>query len=468
MSVQQQHLESALQSLCREQPLSDDFATVFCRGSATKVTAVTDATDAGLDPLEGAPDEFDEALPGWQLTRLPRPAVRAAREARLPATLLGPFLDALVDAAASGRRLPSGQLDEYRRLGRVAAEQGAPLPALVDLYLSAMWRAWPELPAVSAHGAQEVTVESLRRAGQSVLRAADDAVAALCEGYSSAQQAVARAEAEQRRSLVDDLLTGTSDIGSLLPRAAAIGLHLEAPYVVLVVSGSRALAEGRPTERRVEAVLREQLGRRPARATIGGAGLLVATRHGLLVAVVPHGHDSLPGTGTTGSPEDDETDALVTRVEEALERENGLRWRVGVSRPRTGGAGVRAGYQEAARTVELAEALSWPSRVVHAQALLIYQVLARDSEAMRELISATLLPLRDARGGAEPLLATLRAYFAAGGVATAAARTLHLSVRALTYRLERIARLTGHDPTDPEDRFTLQAATVGQQLLGWP
>jgi DNA-binding PucR family transcriptional regulator len=139
-----------------------------------------------------------------------------------------------------------------------------------------------------------------------------------------------------------------------------------------------------------------------------------------------------------------------------------------VSRPRTGGAGVRAGYQEAARTVELAEALSWPSRVVHAQALLIYQVLARDSEAMRELISATLLPLRDARGGAEPLLATLRAYFAAGGVATAAARTLHLSVRALTYRLERIARLTGHDPTDPEDRFTLQAATVGQQLLGWP
>src|SRR3954451_20579669 len=178
------------------------------------------ASDAATDPLEGVDGEPDEALPGWQLTRLPRSAVRAARKARLPATLLGPFLDALVEAAATGRRLPSTPLDEYRRLGRVAAEQGAPLPALVDLYVSAMWRAWPDLPAVSASGDVPVSVEGLRRAGQSVLRAADDAVAALCDGYSSAQQAAARAEAEQRRQLVDDLLSGTSDVGSLLPRAA--------------------------------------------------------------------------------------------------------------------------------------------------------------------------------------------------------------------------------------------------------
>src|SRR3954451_15563872 len=94
-------------------------------------------------------DLDDEAAPGWRLTRLPRPAVRAAREARLPATLLGPFLDALIEAAASGSRLPSDQLDEYRRLGRVAAEQGAALPALVDLYLSAMWRGWAGVAAVA-------------------------------------------------------------------------------------------------------------------------------------------------------------------------------------------------------------------------------------------------------------------------------------------------------------------------------
>jgi DNA-binding PucR family transcriptional regulator len=123
---------------------------------------------------------------------------------------------------------------------------------------------------------------------------------------------------------------------------------------------------------------------------------------------------------------------------------------------------------EASSAIELAESLAWPDRVVQAQALLVYQVLARDAEAMRELIAATLVGLHQARGGAEPLLETLRAYFAAGGISTVAARSLHLSVRALTYRLERIAALTGHDPTDPSDRFTLQAATLGQQLLGWP
>src|ERR1700710_2833617 len=112
---------------------------------------MTDAADAALDPLEGAPDEFDEVPPGWKLTRLPRAAVRAAREARLPATLLGPFLDALAEAASSGQRLPAPQLDEYRRLGRVAAEQGAPLPSLVDLYLSSMWRGRAGPPAGLRH-----------------------------------------------------------------------------------------------------------------------------------------------------------------------------------------------------------------------------------------------------------------------------------------------------------------------------
>jgi sugar diacid utilization regulator len=416
-----------------------------------------------VDPLDegpdATPDEFDEVLPGWQLTRLPRSAVRAAREARLPATLLGPFLEALVEAAGTGRRLPTTQLDEYRRLGRVAAEQGAALPALVDLYLSAMWRAWPDLPAVSADGSVPVSIEGLRRAGQSVLRAADDAVAALCAGYSSAQQAAARAEAEQRRDLVDDLLSGTSDVGSLLPRAAAFGLYLEAPYLVLVVRAQRPFTEGRATERRVESALRDQLSRGPTGAT-RSAGLLVASRGGLLVAVLPRPLDA-------AAPDAVEP-ALLDRATDALGREKGLRWRIGVSRSRSGATGVRAGFQEASRATELAESLSWPEPVVQAQALLIYQVLARDAEAMRELIAVTLVPLRDARGGAEPLLETLRAYFAAGGVATAAARTLHLSVRALTYRLERIARLTGHDPTNPQDRFTLQAATVGQQLLGWP
>ena len=73
-----------------------------------------------------------------------------------------------------------------------------------------------------------------------------------------------------------------------------------------------------------------------------------------------------------------------------------------------------------------------------------------------------------ARGGAEPLPATLDAYFATGGVTTETAHRLRLSVRAVTYRLDRIKTLTGYDPTVPAQRFTIHTAVLGARLLGWP
>lgn len=87
---------------------------------------------------------------------------------------------------------------------------------------------------------------------------------------------------------------------------------------------------------------------------------------------------------------------------------------------------------------------------------------------MADLVLTTLGPLLAARGGPEPFLQTLTAYFDAGCVAAEAARRLALSVRALTYRLERIHQLTGSDPTDPRHRYTLQTAVIGARLLNWP
>jgi hypothetical protein len=76
--------------------------------------------------------------------------------------------------------------------------------------------------------------------------------------------------------------------------------------------------------------------------------------------------------------------------------------------------------------------------------------------------------LQRARGGAEPLLATLQAYFAARGVSAVAARRLHVGVRTVTYRLQRVKQLTGQAVTDPDQRFTLEAAVLGARLLDWP
>lgn len=41
-------------------------------------------------------------------------------------------------------------------------------------------------------------------------------------------------------------------------------------------------------------------------------------------------------------------------------------------------------------------------------------------------------------------------------------------MRAFTYRLERIHRFTGADPTDQAHRYTLRTAVIGARLLDWP
>ncbi|WP_462186168.1 MULTISPECIES: PucR family transcriptional regulator [unclassified Frankia] len=472
-------------------------------------------------------------LPGTSLTRLPRAAVLAAADARLHAGLLGDYLDVLASAADSGRRLSAAELDTFRALGRTAAESGAALRALVDLYLSATWRIWPSLPAVRAadRAARELgrassgpaqpgqptdaprsmaeavgAVSRTRAAASAVLRASDDVVAAVCEGYEAARTARARFEEALRRELVDDLLAGTSEVGQLLERAGTFGLRLEAPHVVVVVAGNRRFLDGRGLTRSAEATLREHCPTDP----------LVATRNGLLVCLMPEENDltrfpagaaanltspagrpapgarprgrrrpDLPKTGDAGfSPlpafalaEGTATAATaaaavttmtaVTALARRLQAEPGLVWRLGVSRGRSGVAGVRIGFEEARGAVDIAGRLGLDGHVVHADDLLIYKVLLRDREALAELVDAVLSPLRTARGGAGPLIDTLDAYFTTGGVALAAARRLHLSVRALTYRLDRIHALTRHDPASPTDRYVLQTAVLGARLIGW-
>jgi DNA-binding PucR family transcriptional regulator len=116
----------------------------------------------------------------------------------------------------------------------------------------------------------------------------------------------------------------------------------------------------------------------------------------------------------------------------------------------------------------MAVRLRLDTAVISAEDLLIYRVLLRDQPAIADLVQTVVGPLATAHGGAEPLLATLEAYFATGCVVTETARRLPLSIRAVTYRLDRIATLTGHDPTDPAQRFTIHAAVLGARLLGWP
>jgi sugar diacid utilization regulator len=406
-----------------------------------------------------------QRLPDPDLTAI---AAAASREAGgVPVGLLGDYLPAAAEAAASGRRLTATELSGYGRSGEQAALSGVALRGLIDLYLSATWRLWRELPAGTSPTA-------VRAAGLAVLRAADDAVAAAAEGFERALLAVARREEAERREFFDDLLSGRGRAGDLIVRGDRLGLRLAGPHQVVVAGPAAAGATLNPAGVEVEAVVAAAAAPSPA---------LVATRGGRVVAI----------TGAADGKEADRVAGALARLLAQAQPGTGPAaaapghapagtghapagegavpsrpWRIVVGRPYPGPSGVVRSYEEAAEALDIAERLGLPEPVASAEDLLVYQVLLRDRTAVTDLVRTVLMPLRAARGGAAPLLATLAAYFAHGGVAAAAARDLHLSVRAVTYRLARVRDLTGRDPGLPADALTLQVAVIGARLLDWP
>src|SRR5262245_11415783 len=122
---------------------------------------------------------------------------------------VGGYIAMLDAVSATGRRLIRTELDSLRRLGAGAAEDGVPLRALVDLYLSANWVVWRQLPAVAAAEDRD----RLQAIAEAVLHAADDAVVALADGYDRAQRLILRQEEAVRREFIDDLLHGRGDLG---------------------------------------------------------------------------------------------------------------------------------------------------------------------------------------------------------------------------------------------------------------
>jgi PucR C-terminal helix-turn-helix domain/GGDEF-like domain len=422
----------------------------------------------------------NQRLPGPDLAAI---ATAASREAGgVPVGLLGDYLPAAAEAAASGRRLTAAELSGYGRSGEQAALSGVALRGLVDLFLSATWRLWRELPAATSPAA-------VRAAGLAVLRAADDAVAAAAEGFERALLTVARREEAERREFFDDLLSGRGRVGDLIVRGEQLGLRLAGPHQVVVagtaapgaalnqagvevgavVAGAAAPSPALAATRggRIVAITGAADGKEADRVARALARLLAQAQPGTGLGPVPAGTGPGLAPARTG-PRPASAGTGPGPVPAGTGPEPSPPWRIVVGRPYPGPSGVVRSYEEAAEALDIAERLGLPEPVASAADLLIYQVLLRDRTAIADLVRTVLMPLAAARGGAAPLLATLAAYFARGGVAAAAARDLHLSVRAVTYRLARVKELTGRDPGLPADALTLQVAVIGARLLDWP
>ncbi|OAH09887.1 PucR family transcriptional regulator [Streptomyces jeddahensis] len=341
---------------------------------------------------------------------------------------LGEFLDGyteiVADASTTGRRLTRDELNSRRELGVKAAASGYGWRVLVREHLAASRTGWPTAAAPD-----------------SVVAVIEQAVDAFADGYERAQRLVIRREEAARREFIDDLLHGRGDPGHLAARAERFGLRLSRAHAVAVAEGPAKYDETDPVPRQVQDAL---FGRFENRR------ILFTTKDGRMLCIAPG----------------DQGDVLTHFAKQAHAATDG--GQVAIGRPRPGAVGIGHSYEEARGALDVAQRMGFDDPLLRAADLLVFPVLARDRQALVDLVCSTLSPLEQARGGAQPLLDTLAAYFDTGCVAAEAARRLSLSVRALTYRLERIHTLTGTDPTDPRHRYTLQTAVIGARLLDWP
>ena len=360
---------------------------------------------------------------------------RAARDAGTGVELIGEYLSLILAAAENGKRFSAADLDAFRAQGADAAERGVALAVVLDLYLSATWRLWDAVNS-EASGSSQVTIGSI---ASTMFRAADDAAEALAEGYAETQRRTVRFEESLRREFVDDLLAGTTAVQQLRERANRFGFNIAGTHHVVVAGGERPLVDAGPVHARVENQLLN---------SFGGRDVIVATKGGLLVCVIPGGSV-------------DSQNQLVATLHGTGEGP----WVIGVGRPDRGPTGVVRSYGEARAARELEIRLQRGVMVARYEKLLPFLVISTASDLAAEMVAEVLGPLDAARGGAAPLIETLRAHFESGGNVLATARSLLLSPRAVTYRLERVAQLTGHSVDHAESRFVLELAVRASVLV---
>jgi sugar diacid utilization regulator len=418
----------------------DASRTDICVAKKSPSRGMSNAGGPGRDPETGE---------DW----LARVAENASRDAGgVPNQLLGDYLPMLADAAMYGQFPSRAQIEAVRNQGHRAAQQGVSAGQGIDLYLSAARRVWSDLPEVI----RRRDSAAVRAAAEAVLHVVDDAVASFAEGHAEAGREMVRREETLRRELVDDLLRGDAHLSELVGRAEPFGLDLTRAHQVALARPAERIPSIAEATSALERVVLDRFGDRD---------VLVATKEGMVVVLALADATGAPsvsaGLKTTGD--------LGRIVHGELSRlRRGSPWRVAVGRAHPGAYGIARSYEEAREGLTMATRMRLDRPIVETRDLLTYRVLARDQPALVDLVRSVLSPLTQARGGASPLIETLATYFERGCVATAAAKSLHLSVRAVTYRLDRVRTLTGFDPLDPAHRFTLHMAVLGARLLEWP
>ena len=325
----------------------------------------------------------------------------------------------------------------FRDIGRVAAAQGRSLDALHAALRVGARVTWQRLREKAEHIGGDADV--LGRIGEAIFRYLDELAAACSAGYAEAKAEFAGETELLKRRLLDLLLSDTPALSESISRLArAAGWRPSRRVaVVALTDGGRGFPGPLPL---------------PADVLAG-----LTRREPCLLVPDPDGPGRL-------------------RLLEA-----GLRGWQAAGRPADGAAGCLAAIGPAVPLAHANRSLRWARQalalarggltcgaegIVRCDEQLATLVLLADADLAGLLSGQALAPLRRLRPEqADRLAATLLAWLESADNAEIAARQLHVHPQTVRYRLRQLTELFGDRLSDPDARFTLQAALRIRQLV---
>ncbi|MGW1842203.1 PucR family transcriptional regulator [Streptomyces sp. NPDC001966] len=317
-----------------------------------------------------------------------------------------------------------------RRAGRIKAEHGVPLPALLHAFRLGGMEIWERAIARATPGEQ---ADALLRRSTHFWAVLDRCSTAATEAYREVADDREQQEQVARRVTLLRVFEGSDDVrfGSAAGVQRALGLPERASFHVVAGELGR---DGEDPLPKIAARL----------ADIDVASAWTTELGERLGLVAPAGEAAAA--------------AVLRTVRQTATA------RVGVSRPFT----TLAAVPEAVRQARIAlECVTPEGTGVHCYGSApIDALVAAHAESAAELGENVLGPLLSGDGGDAALLDTLDAWFAADGSTAEAARRLHCHRNTVLYRIARITELTGRAPTRPVDAAELYVALRARRLTG--
>ena len=313
------------------------------------------------------------------------------------------LVENFLDCVVQDRTLTGAELAVFEQSGRDRLAMGMPLESVLHAYRIAGREAWTALCASVTPG-EEVLLADL---GARWIDIVDRTSSALARAYLSASHDRLRDLDARRRELVEALLTADdpSDVAAVSLRFSTV---LAPSYVPVLVAGIGAAAG-------IDALLAQA-----PQGTLGGH------RGDRVLLLVPH------------------------RLDEPLHRAGALTaW----------GRAAACGRELCEEVRQVEQLLSTAVAEGHREGafgpddLLVEQLLLgneRVADALRRRVTDVLV----ARDPAGSLVGTLRRYLASGSVPDTA-RSEHVHVNTVAYRLGRVRDLTGLDPRVPQSAALL-------------